>query len=230
MKKMEQSKEIAIHTGKVNKYFDSGNERVHALNNVSLEIEKGKLAILKGRSGSGKTTLLNILSALDTPTDGVVEFLDKDLGALGESQKENLRRYQMGFIFQSIALIPIMTAYENVEFALRLAGYKGDRKKRIHEVLERVGLAKRMNHMVNQLSGGEQQRVAIARSIAHKPQVIFADEPTGALDTATGLAVMQLFRQLVEEEQVTIVMTTHDPNLMELGDVVYEMADGRLVR
>lgn len=227
---MEQNREVAIHVNKVNKYFGSGDGKVHALNNVSLDIEKGKLVILKGRSGSGKTTLLNILSALDTPTDGVVEFLEKDLSKLSESQKENLRRYQMGFVFQSIALIPVMTAYENVEFALRLAGYKGDRKKRVHEMLSSVGLEKRMEHMVNQLSGGEQQRVAIARAVAHKPQVIFADEPTGALDTASGLAVMQLFRQLVEEEQITIVMTTHDTNLIELGDVVYEMADGRLIK
>ncbi|MDE7062749.1 MAG: ATP-binding cassette domain-containing protein, partial [Lachnospiraceae bacterium] len=144
-------------------------------------------------------------------------------------QKEELRRYQMGFVFQSIALIPVMTAFENVEFALRLAGYEGNREKRVKEVLSRVGLAKRMDHMVNQLSGGEQQRVAIARAVAHKPTVVFADEPTGALDTASGLAVMQLFRELVEEEGITIVMTTHDPNLMELGDCVYEIADGRLI-
>lgn len=202
---------------------------MHALEDVSLRINRGMLAILKGRSGSGKTTLLNILSALDAPTDGIVEFLGCELTKLNERQKEELRRYQMGFVFQSIALIPVMTAFENVEFALRLAGYEGNREKRVKEILGRVGLAKRMYHMVNQLSGGEQQRVAIARAVAHKPTVVFADEPTGALDTASGLAVMQLFRELVEEEGITIVMTTHDPNLMELGDSVYEIADGRLI-
>lgn len=227
---MDQKKETAIHTWHVNKFFETGSgEQVHALDNVSLRIERGTLAILKGRSGSGKTTLLNMLSALDTPSDGVVEFLGKELDKLSEEKKEDLRRYQMGFVFQSIALIPVMTAFENVDFALRLAGYEGDRKKRVKEVLGRVGLVKRMDHMVNQLSGGEQQRVAIARAVAHKPTVVFADEPTGALDTASGLAVMQLFRELVEEEGITIVMTTHDPNLMELGDVVFELADGRLV-
>lgn len=222
--------DIAIHTSKVNKYFGTGNARVHALKNVSLDITAGSLTILKGRSGSGKTTFLNVLSALDMPENGVVEFLGEDMSSFSERKKEKLRRYQMGFVFQSIALIPVMTAYENVEFALRLAGYKGDRDKRVREMLDMVGLAKRAEHMVNQLSGGEQQRVAIARAVAHKPKVVFADEPTGALDTASGLAVMHLFRELVEAEKVTIVMTTHDPNLMELGDFVYEIADGRLVK
>ena len=198
---------VAIQTEKLHKYFGSGKNQVHALNNVSLEIEKGTLVILKGRSGSGKTTLLNMLSALDTPTEGKVTFLGKDLSTLHAEEKENLRRFQMGFVFQSVALIPVMTAFENVEFALRLSNNKENHATRVKEVLERVGLAKRMDHMANQLSGGEQQRVAIARAVAHHPTVVFADEPTGALDTASGLAVMQLFRELVDEEGITIVMT-----------------------
>lgn len=221
--------EIIIDTNNVNKYFGSGSGQVHALNDVTMEIERESLTILKGRSGSGKTTLLNMLGALDTPSDGVINFMGEDLNHFPETKREQLRRFQMGFVFQSIALIPVMTAFENVDFALRLAGYKDDRKKRVKEILDRVGLSKRMDHMVNQLSGGEQQRVAIARAVSHKPAVVFADEPTGALDTASGLAVMQLFREMVEEEKITIVMTTHDPNLMELGDVVYELVDGRLV-
>ena len=135
----------------------------------------------------------------------------------------------MGFVFQSIALAPIMTAYENVDFALRLAGYTGDRDARIRQLMERVGLSKRMDHTAGRLSGGEQQRVAIARALAHRPKVIFADEPTGALDTASGLAVMKLFREFVDDEEATIVMTTHDPNLMELGDVIYEIEDGVVI-
>lgn len=218
-----------IDTYMVNKYFGSGTRQVHALKAVSMDIEERSLTILKGRSGSGKTTLLNVISALDEPSDGTVTFMGEELGKISEIRREELRRFHMGFVFQSIALIPIMTAYENVDFALRLAGYKEDREKRVKEVLSRVGLAKRMEHMVNQLSGGEQQRVAIARAVAHRPAVVFADEPTGALDTASGLAVMQLFREMVEEEGITIVMTTHDPNLMELGDIVYELADGRLI-
>lgn len=239
---MEQT--IAIHTENIKRYFGSGDGSiVRALDGVSMEIPSGSLTILKGRSGSGKTTLLNLLSALDVPTEGKVEFFGKDLEHLKDREREDLRRYRMGFVFQSVALIPVMNAYENVEFALRLSGDKekrkkdkeeqknrGEQKKRVIEILERVGLKERIYHMPYQLSGGEQQRVAIARAVAHRPQVIFADEPTGALDTVSGLAVMKLFRELVEQEHITVVMTTHDPNLMELGDFVYELKDGRLVK
>lgn len=186
------------------------------------------------------------------PTEGSVQFLDKNLEQMTEKDREILRRYEMGFVFQSIALIPTMTAYENVEFALRLAKNKrqirknltdmdndiGDAKTdvinenthdRVSELLERVGLSKRMNHMQDQLSGGEQQRVAIARAVVHRPKVVFADEPTGALDTASGFEVMRLFRELIDDEDITIVMTTHDPNLMELGDEVFELSDGIVI-
>ena len=225
--------ENAIIAQNIKRYFKAGDgTTVHALDGVSMEIKKGTLAILKGRSGSGKTTLLNILSALDMPTDGSVQFLDKNLEQMTEKDREMLRRYDMGFVFQSIALIPTMTAYENVEFALRLA--KNDvinenTHDRVSELLERVGLSKRMDHMPGQLSGGEQQRVAIARAVVHRPKVVFADEPTGALDTAAGFEVMRLFRELIDDEDITIVMTTHDPNLMELGDEVFELSDGIVI-
>lgn len=223
--------DIAIRTTGLGKSFVMGNKKtIEVLKNINIEIVKGRLTILKGRSGSGKTTLLNMLSALDEPTAGAVEFLGKELHKLSVVKRENLRSKQMGFVFQSIALVPVMSAYENVDFALRLAEYEGDRDKRIKEVMERVGLRSRMHHMANQLSGGEQQRVAIARAVAHCPEVIFADEPTGALDTASGLAVIKLFKELVEKEKATIVMTTHDPNLMELGDEIYEVADGEVSR
>lgn len=225
--------ENAIIAQNIKRYFKAGDgTTVHALDGVSMEIKKGTLAILKGRSGSGKTTLLNILSALDMPTEGSVQFLDKNLEQMTEKDREMLRRYEMGFVFQSIALIPTMTAYENVEFALRLA--KNDvinenTHDRVSELLERVGLLKRMDHMPGQLSGGEQQRVAIARAVVHRPKVVFADEPTGALDTAAGFEVMRLFRELIDDEDITIVMTTHDPNLMELGDEVFELSDGIVI-
>lgn len=225
--------ENAIIAQNIKRYFKAGDgTTVHALDGVSMEIKKGTLAILKGRSGSGKTTLLNILSALDMPTEGCVQFLDKNLEQMTEKDREMLRRYEMGFVFQSIALIPTMTAYENVEFALRLA--KNDvinenTHDRVSELLERVGLSKRMDHMPDQLSGGEQQRVAIARAVVHRPKVVFADEPTGALDTAAGFEVMRLFRELIDDEDITIVMTTHDPNLMELGDEVFELSDGIVI-
>ena len=230
--------ENAIIAQNIKRYFKAGDgTTVHALDGVSMEIKKGTLAILKGRSGSGKTTLLN---------------MDKNLEQMTEKDREMLRRYEMGFVFQSIALIPTMTAYENVEFALRLAKNKrqirenltdmdndiGDAKNdvinenthdRVSELLERVGLSKRMDHMPDQLSGGEQQRVAIARAVVHRPKVVFADEPTGALDTASGFEVMRLFRELIDDEDITIVMTTHDPNLMELGDEVFELSDGIVI-
>lgn len=225
--------ENAIIAQNIKRYFKAGDgTTVHALDGVSMEIKKGTLAILKGRSGSGKTTLLNILSALDMPTEGSVQFLDKNLEQMTEKDREMLRRYEMGFVFQSIALIPTMTAYENVEFALRLAktdvinANTENTQDRVSELLERVGLSKRMDHMPDQLSGGEQQRVAIARAVAHHPKVVFADEPTGALDTAAGFEVIRLFRELIDDEGITIVMTTHDPNLMELGDEVFELSDG----
>ncbi len=204
-------------------------EPFYALKGINIDVPASKLTILKGRSGSGKTTLLNILSALDEPSEGDIMIEDRAYSAMSESQREELRRYEIGFIFQSVALIPIMNAYENVDFGLRLAKYEGNRDQRIKEVLSMVGLAARMYHMPNQMSGGEQQRVAIARAVAHKPKVIFADEPTGALDTASGLNVMKLFKDLVNKEGITIVMTTHDPNLMELGDVVYEIEDGEII-
>lgn len=221
--------EYVIETKDLHKSFPIGNkETLEVLKGINLKVEKGKLTILKGRSGSGKTTLLNILSMLDDPTLGSVIIDGEDMASKSTPQKEKIRRYDMGFVFQSVALVPILSAYENVDFGMKLAEYKGDRDARIKEVLKIVGLGKRMSHMPAQMSGGEQQRVAIARAVAHSPKIIFADEPTGALDTDSGLAVMKLFKELIEKEGITIVMTTHDPNLMQLGDVVYEMEDGVL--
>lgn len=209
--------------------FKTGGEDFYALKGVDIEIPRGKLTILKGRSGSGKTTLLNALSTLDELTSGEVWLDNMAYGDMSDKDKERLRRQELGFVFQSVALIPIMTSYENVDFALRLAGKTDNSEARINSVLEMVGMKERMKHMPAQMSGGEQQRVAIARAIAHEPKVIFADEPTGALDTETGIRIMALFKELVEREKITIIMTTHDTNLMELGDVIYEMEDGELI-
>ncbi|MCR4648593.1 MAG: ABC transporter ATP-binding protein [Lachnospiraceae bacterium] len=221
--------ESIIKTIDIHKSFPLGNhEMLEVLKGVDFEVQPASLTILKGRSGSGKTTLLNILSMLDDPTSGKVIIDNTDVGSMSVRKRELMRRYNVGFIFQSVALVPIMSAYENVDFGLKLAEYKGDRDARIKEVLSIVGLEKRINHMPSQMSGGEQQRVAIARAVAHKPKIIFADEPTGALDTATGLGIISLFKKLIEKEGITIVMTTHDPNLMSFGDAVYEMEDGEL--
>lgn len=202
---------------------------VYALKDVNLEVNEGQLVCLRGRSGSGKTTLINILGALDRQNGGNVYFNGKDIGELSDSQRDKLRRKDFSFVFQSVALISTMTAYENVEFSLRLAGYPlSERSARAKECLARVGLSKRMKHRPGELSGGEQQRVAIARAVAHKPKIIFADEPTAALDSATGVAVLKLFRELVHDDGITVVMTTHDEAMMELADVVYTLEDGEI--
>ncbi len=218
-----------ITVNNLNRKFPISGGEIHVLKDINMEVPEGCLAILKGRSGSGKTTLINLLGALDRPTDGEILFFGKDIAKMSEAERENLRRTKIGFVFQSVSLIPMMSAYENVEFALRLAGIEEKRKERAVECLKMVGLGGRLNHMPAEMSGGEQQRVAIARAIAHRPGVIFADEPTAELDSQTALAVIKLFKDLVEKEKVTIIMTTHDTGLMSSGDVVYELEDGEIV-
>ena len=207
----------------------AGGDTFWALKGVDMHVEKGQLAILRGRSGSGKTTLMNILSALDYPTEGDVLFHGESLGRMTERERNQFRRKKVGFIFQSVALIPMLTAQENVEFALRMAGYKGNRKKRALECLKMVNLGNRSHHMPQELSGGEQQRVAMARAIAHRPEIIFADEPTAELDTNTGLQVVKIFKELCAREGITVIMTTHDTGLMEIGDVVFQLEDGEFI-
>lgn len=219
-----------IRTENLSRQFQSGREVIHALRDINIQINPGTLTILRGRSGSGKTTLINLLGALDKPTEGKIFFMDQDITKLSEVKKDLLRKNNMGFIFQSIALMPLMTAYENVEFGLRVAGYdKEKRKKRAEACLAMVGLQNRMHHRPQELSGGEQQRVAIARAIAHKPKVVFADEPTAELDTNMGLQVVKVLKDLVEEEGLTVVMSTHDPSMIDIADCVYTLEDGVIV-
>lgn len=206
----------------------AGGKEFVALKHIDIRIPTGKLTMLRGRSGSGKTTLMNLLSALDYPKSGEIFFEGQAIHNMAEPQREMMRKTQIGFVFQSVALIPMMTAFENVEFVLRLAGYEGNRKKRAEECLKLVGLGSRMHHMPQELSGGEQQRVAIARAIAHKPKIIFADEPTAELDSNTGLQIMKIFKDLIEGQGVTIVMTTHDTGLMEIADCIYHIEDGEI--
>ncbi|MGF7144223.1 putative ABC transport system ATP-binding protein [Anaerotaenia torta] len=222
--------EPIIVTKEVGRDFQlSDGTMFSALKKIDITIQQRQLTILKGRSGSGKTTLLNLIGALDMPTEGEILFQGENIGNWDDGKRALLRRNKMGFVFQSIALIPMMTAYENVEFALRLSAYKGDRRERVIECLKMVGLEKRIYHMPEQMSGGEQQRVGIARSIVHRPSIVFADEPTGALDTNTGLQVIKMLKNIVRSENLTIVMTTHDPGIMELGDKGYELEDGEIV-
>ncbi len=231
MDNADNTRDVILSVKNVGRDFKIGDGSVvHALKGINADIEKGKLTILRGRSGSGKTTLINIMGALDKPTTGGVYFDGDDITELSEAKRDDLRRYQMAFVFQSVALMSGMTAYENVEFGLRLAGYPyKQRDKRVREVLENVGLSKRMHHRPPEMSGGEQQRVAIARAIAHEPKIIFADEPTAELDTATGLHVVKLFKELVARDKMTIIMTTHDPSMVEIADKVYTLEDGEIV-
>lgn len=210
--------------------FNSGQGTVEVLKGINLSVPAGKLVVLKGRSGSGKTTLINLLGALDRPTEGRIEFAGKDLTAMSDSERDAVRRSEIGLIFQSFALFPLMSAYENVEFVLRVSGSpKEKRREAALQALEQVGLKPRMHHRPFELSGGEQQRTAIARAIAHKPRMLLADEPTAELDSKTGLHIIKLFRDLVEQNGLSIVMTTHDPAIMEIVDYIYELEDGQIV-
>lgn len=214
----------------VSRVYGSGKNAFHALFGANLHVFPKQLIAIKGRSGSGKTTLLNLLAALDDPSDGDIYHSEQRLSDLSVEQKDNLRQKHIGLVFQSFALVPHMTAYENVEFGLRIARVgRSLRKQWAQEALAFVGLQKRMNHQPQELSGGEQQRTAIARAIAFKPRLILADEPTAELDTKTGMQVMQLFRRLVEEQGISIVMTTHDPAVMDIVDNVYGLEDGKIV-
>ena len=207
----------------------ASGEKLDVLRNISVSVPENTLAILKGPSGSGKTTLMNIMGGLDAPDGGTMIFDGKDIYSRSDTDIDELRRREFGFVFQSVSLIPIMTVYENVEFSLRLSGFKGNREERVMRCLSLVGLDARSDHMPQELSGGEQQRVAIARAIAHSPRVIFADEPTAELDSQTAIHVVSLFKELVEKEHVTIVMTTHDVGLMSAGDIVYSIENGELI-
>lgn len=217
-------------TEKICRDFVQGSQTVHALKNISINVRKEKLTILKGRSGSGKTTLMNIMGGLDRPTSGTVIFDKQDITKMHDFERDSLRRTEIGFVFQSVALISVMNAYENVEFGLRVAGKETKNwSETVKKSLELVGLSKRMYHKPHQLSGGEQQRVAIARAIVHRPRIVFADEPTAELDTHLGLQVVQLFKQLVRDEGITVIMTTHDPSMNEIADHVISLEDGEVV-
>jgi putative ABC transport system ATP-binding protein len=213
----------------VTRVFGKGTGAVHALRGANLSIPRGRLVALRGRSGSGKTTLLNIIGALDHPTEGAVYLDGMEISTLSESKRNELRREQIGLIFQSFALVPYMSAYENVEFGLRISGIHPSQFKTLtEEALYFVGLKSRMKHRPYELSGGEQQRVAIARAIAHKPKLILADEPTAELDSRMGLQILKLFKDLVHEG-MTIILTTHDLAIMEIVDEVYALEDGSIV-
>jgi putative ABC transport system ATP-binding protein len=210
--------------------YTSGPNEVHALTDVSLTVEPGTFVVVRGRSGSGKTTLLNTLGGLDHPTSGTVTIAGQDLGELDEPALADLRRHEVGYIFQAFGLIPILTAQENVEIPLRLINaLPKERKDRARLLLEQVGLGARAGHRPEELSGGEQQRVAIARALANAPRLLLADEPTGQLDSRTGKTIIDLVLGLVRSENIAAIVATHDPVPLAVADSVVELRDGRVV-
>jgi putative ABC transport system ATP-binding protein len=210
------------------KSYRSGGHPLAALKNVSFQVEDGETVAIVGPSGSGKTTLLGLLAGLDRPSGGRVLLDGTDLGALSEDERARLRREKIGFVFQSFQLIPTLTARENVAVPLDLAGASGG-AARADELLERVGLGGRGHHYPSQLSGGEQQRVAVARAFIHRPSILFADEPTGNLDAATGERVIGLMTELNREIGTTLVLVTHDLELAGRARRVIRLADGAVV-
>ncbi|MGG1553909.1 ABC transporter ATP-binding protein [Paenibacillus ferrarius] len=214
----------------VHRSFQVGGQQLDVLKGIEMELKPLQLVMLKGRSGSGKTTLLNLIGGLDLPTKGEVIFQEHAFHRSSDDERTLIRRKGIGFIFQSYALMPLLSARENVELALRMAGTpRSQWKERVNHCLDLVGLSKRMDHRPYELSGGEQQRVAIAKAIAHRPSLILADEPTAELDSQMGAQIMSVFRSIIATEQITICMTTHDPTILEVADHVYEMVDGRFI-
>jgi putative ABC transport system ATP-binding protein len=202
---------------------------VHALQGVSLEIPKGDLTAVMGPSGSGKSTLMHILAGLDKPTSGDVSVAGTAIGQLGDSDLTRLRRRHIGFVFQFFNLLPMLTAEENVLLPLSIAGEKAE-PKFFEALMNDVGLADRRTHRPSELSGGQQQRVAIARALVSRPTVVFADEPTGNLDSRTGSEILELLRHSVEEYDQTTVMVTHEPRAAAIADRVLFLADGKIVK
>ena len=219
-----------IEAKEVWRVYKLGNQEVPALRGVNVGITAGSFVALKGRSGSGKTTLLNLIGGLDQPTTGAVHVFDNELAGMNDKQLTEWRRHHVGFVFQSFGLLPTLSAFENVELMLRIAGIRGkERQDRTAYCLDLVGLGKWASHRPYELSGGQQQRVAIARALANDPRLILADEPTGELDSVTAREILGLFRQIVEENHVTFLIATHDPLADDYVDRILHLQDGQIV-
>ncbi len=219
---------IVVAASGVSREFQVGGAKVSAVKEVDLEVGERELLVVTGRSGSGKTTLLNLLSGLDRPTAGAVRFGGEDLSRMTDRQLVELRRRSIGFVFQSYGLMPLLSAHENVELPLHIGGVSwNERRRRVQEALDSVGLGSRARHRPYELSGGEQQRVSIARALVTGPEVVFADEPTGELDTTTARSIIEILKR-VSSDGTAVVVATHDLALAEAGDRQLEMVDGEL--
>jgi putative ABC transport system ATP-binding protein len=219
---------VAAQAVDATKVYGRGEAEVRALDGVSVQFDAGRFTAIMGPSGSGKSTLMHTVAGLDTLTSGAVYIGDVELGCLKEKQLTQLRRDQVGFIFQSFNLIPTLTAYENITLPMRLAHRKVDQAW-VDHVVDTVGLGSRLSHRPSELSGGQQQRVAVARALASRPQIVLADEPTGNLDSRTGAEILSFMRSAVREFGQTIVMVTHDPVAASYADRAVFLADGHIV-
>ena len=226
---LQNGKSAVVTAEEVTRCYGEGDTRVDALRGVSLDVARGKLTAVMGPSGSGKSTLMHILAALDKPTSGTVTIDGTEVTTLGDTQLTKLRRQHIGFVFQFFNLLPMLTAEENVTLPLMLAGRKPE-PGWLEELLESVGLEDRRKHRPAELSGGQQQRVAIARALISRPTVLFADEPTGNLDSASSGEILELVRRSVDELGQTTVMVTHDPVAATIADRVLLLADGAIAR
>ncbi len=224
------SAEPTISLEEVDRIYQLAGEDIHAVNRVSLDVWPEYMTAIVGRSGSGKTTLLNLIAGLDEPTGGDIWILGRKLAQMSERERLEMRLHRLGFVFQSFGLMPLLTARENVGVPLRMRAMNPhEREERVDEALDWVGLTERAHHRPYELSGGEQQRVAIARALAEGPELVLADEPTGQLDTRTGRKILDLLRRMVVERGITLLVVTHDPQVMAEADIVYELRDGMLV-
>ena len=225
---MSESSSIVEGIG-LGRTYHLGAEEVHALVEVNIQVTPGQFIAIVGRSGSGKTTLLNLLAGLDRPTAGSVLIEGKDLSKMNERELTKIRAHKIGFVFQSFGLLPLLTALENVELPLRISGVRSrERDERSREALEMVGLLSRSSHRPYELSGGEQQRVAIARAVVNKPPLIFADEPTGELDSTNAQSIFGLLVDIANSHKISVIATTHDSTLLTMANQIMELRDGKL--
>ena len=226
---MDRENTALLKTSGLVKTYPSSDGEITILDHIDFEAAEGNFIAIVGRSGSGKTTFLNMLAGLDAPTKGSVTINGQNLSNMSDAELTQLRRHTVGFVFQSFGLLPLLSAYENVELPLRIAGYSvKDRSSLTMEALEIVGLEKRKSHRPYELSGGEQKRVSIARAIVIKPPLILADEPTGELDSNNSKSIFGLFREVVTEQKITIITVTHDSTLLSMADDVKELNNGKL--
>jgi len=220
-----------IQTIDLTKRYKINNIAIDALQNVNLKIEEGEFVAINGPSGSGKSTLLHMLGCIDRPTSGKIYINNTDTSTLSSKALAKLRLRQLGFVFQQFHLLPTLTAFENVELPMREAGVPGNkRRKRTKSLLELVGLGSRTRHIPSQLSGGEQQRVAIARALANRPAIVFADEPTGELDSSTGERILDIFESINRKSLQTIIIVSHDESVTSRAHRVIHLKDGRIVQ